>query len=73
MKQYGTTHLKRTYCKCCVMMENPRARVKAETLKMIKEEQDEVVYLGNTVHKSDTNSYCGVCGDYENPDCATEC
>lgn len=73
MKQFGTTHMKQRWCKCCVPMNNPRAKVKAETAKLIKEEEDEVVYLGNTLTKSETSDYCGVCGDYKNPDCVTEC
>ncbi len=54
-------------------MDSPRAKVKAETQKLIKEDQDEVVYLGHTLAKSEMQDYCGVCGDYKNESCRTEC
>lgn len=73
MKQFGTTHMKQRFCKCCVPMDSPRAKVKAETEKLIQEERDEVHYLGNTLSKEDRKLVCGVCGDYNNPDCVTEC
>ena len=73
MKQFGTTHMKQRFCKCCVSMDNPRAKVKKETEKLIKEEQDEVVHMGNIVLKYDKYGYCTVCGDYQNIECATEC
>ncbi len=38
MKQFGTTHLEKKFCKCCVLMANPRAKVKKETQKLIKEQ-----------------------------------
>jgi hypothetical protein len=73
MKQFGTTHLKQRFCRCCVPMDSPRAKVKLETEKLIREDQDDVVYFGNTVPKSEKSSYCPVCGDYENENCITEC
>ncbi len=73
MKQFGTTHMKQRFCRCCVPMDSPRAKVKAETQKLIKEDQDEVVYLGHTLAKSEMQDYCGVCGDYKNESCRTEC
>lgn len=38
MKQFGTTHLNKRFCKCCVPMDNPRAKVKKQTEKFIKEQ-----------------------------------
>lgn len=73
MKRFGTTHLDKAGCRCCTSVEGARAKVKVETLKLIKEDQDDVVYLGHTLPKSETSNYCGVCGDYQNPECATEC
>ncbi len=73
MKRFGTTHLDKAGCRCCTSVYGARAKVKQETLKLIKEDQDDVVYLGHTLPKSETSSYCGVCGDYQNPECATEC
>ena len=73
MKQFGTTHLNKKFCSCCVIMANPRAKVKSETEKLIREEQDEVNYLGYTLAKSEKGLICGVCGDFDNPDCITEC
>lgn len=73
MKQFGTTHMKQRFCRCCVPMDSPRAKVKAETEKLIREESDEVTYLGNTVSKSDRALICGVCGELDNPECVEGC
>ncbi len=40
MKQFGVTHLEKQLCKCCVLMANPRAKVKKQTEKIIKEQMD---------------------------------
>lgn len=40
MKQFGTTHLNKRFCKCCVPMDSPRAKVKKQTKKLIKESFD---------------------------------
>jgi hypothetical protein len=40
MKQFGVTHLEKQFCKCCVLMANPRAKVKKQTEKIIKEQMD---------------------------------
>jgi hypothetical protein len=40
MKQFGVTHLEKQFCKCCVLMANPRAKVKRQTEKIIKEQMD---------------------------------
>jgi adenylyl- and sulfurtransferase ThiI len=37
MKQFGVTHLEKQFCKCCVILANPRAKVKKQTEKLIKE------------------------------------
>lgn len=73
MKQFGTTHMKQRFCKCCVPMDSPRAKVKAETAKLIEEESEEVHYLGYTLAKSEKDFICGVCGQYDNPDCVQNC
>jgi hypothetical protein len=54
-------------------MDSPRAKVKKETFKLIREEEDEVYYLGHTLAKSERDLICGVCGDYSNESCTTEC
>lgn len=38
MKQFGVTHLEKQFCRCCVILANPRAKVKAQTNKIIKEQ-----------------------------------
>jgi hypothetical protein len=40
MKQFGVTHLEKQFCKCCVLLANPRAKVKKQTEKIIKEQMD---------------------------------
>ncbi len=47
MKQFGVTHLEKQFCKCCVLMANPRAKVKKQTEKIIKEQmaQSEKNYI----------------------------
>jgi adenylyl- and sulfurtransferase ThiI len=40
MKQFGVTHLEKQFCKCCVILANPRAKVKKQTEKLIKEQMD---------------------------------
>ena len=73
MKQFGTTHMKQRFCKCCVPMDSPRAKVKAETFKLIKEEEDEVYYLGHSVSKDDRYLICSVCGGFDDPKCVECC
>lgn len=41
MKQFGVTHLEKQFCRCCVLMANPRAKVKKQTEKLIKEQMAE--------------------------------
>jgi hypothetical protein len=40
MKQFGVTHLEKQFCRCCVILANPRAKVKKQTEKLIKESFD---------------------------------
>jgi hypothetical protein len=54
-------------------MDSPRSKVKAETEKLIREEEDEVYYLGHTLAKSDKGLVCGVCGDLGNDACVECC
>ena len=54
-------------------MDSPRAKVKAETAKLIKEESEEVNYLGYTLAKSEKGLICGVCGGYDDPLCVECC
>jgi hypothetical protein len=62
MKQFGTTHMKQRFCKCCVPMDSPRSKVKAETEKLIREEL-------NTPEKPE----CLVCGDRSSFVCSECC
>lgn len=73
MKRFGTTHLDKAGCRCCTSVEGARAKVKVETLKLIKEDQDEVYYLGHTLSKDDRKLVCGVCGGYDDPKCIECC
>ena len=73
MKRFGTTHLDKAGCRCCTSMDGARSKVKRETFKLIKEEEDEVYYLGHSVSKKDRKSICGVCGDMGNDDCVEFC
>ena len=73
MKRFGTTHLDKAGCRCCTSMDGARAKVKQETFKLIKEEEDEVYYLGHTLSKSEKNLVCGVCGDLGNDACVECC
>ncbi len=73
MKRFGTTHLDKAGCRCCTSVYGARAKVKQETLKLIKEEEAEVHYLGHTVSKDDRGLICGVCGDIGNDACVECC
>ncbi len=73
MKAYGKQSLITYSCHCCTEKTDHRSKSKSELRKLIQEESEEVVYLGHTVPKSETSNYCGVCGDYQNPDCVENC
>lgn len=73
MKRFGTTHLDKAGCRCCTSMDGARSKVKRETFKLIKEEKDEVYYLGHTLSKDDRKLVCGVCGGYDDPKCVECC
>lgn len=73
MKRFGTTHLDKAGCRCCTSPEGARAKVKRETFKLIKEEEDEVYYLGHSVSKKDRHLICSVCGDMGNDACVECC
>ncbi len=73
MKPYGKQSLITYRCHCCTERTDHRSKSKSELRKLVREESDEVVYLGNTVPKDETSDYCGVCGDYKNESCRTEC